>query len=43
MAKNNLKDNFEWNKVLYEKQGVADHYVPPSFLKDLKKNGINQS
>lgn len=32
-------DNIEWKKVLYEKQGVPDHYVPPSFLKDLRKNG----
>lgn len=29
----------EWRKVLYERQGVPDYYVPPSFLKDLRKNG----
>ncbi|XP_054160545.1 phosphatidylinositol N-acetylglucosaminyltransferase subunit C-like [Oppia nitens] len=27
-----------WKKVLYSRQGVADHYVPPSFLQDLRKN-----
>lgn len=29
----------EWRKVLYDKQGVPDNFVPKSFLKDLKKNG----
>lgn len=29
----------EWRKVLYDKQGVPDNFVPESFLKDLKKNG----
>lgn len=38
-AKSITKDSIEWKKVLYERQGVADHYVPPSFLQDLKKNG----
>lgn len=29
----------QWRKVLYDRQGVPDNYVPPTFLKDLKKNG----
>lgn len=28
-----------WEKVLYKHQGVPDNYVPPTFLKDLRKNG----
>lgn len=30
----------EWRKVLYDRQGCPDDYVPPdSFLKELRKNG----
>lgn len=29
----------KWEKVLYKHQGVPDNYVPPTFLKDLRKNG----
>lgn len=29
-----------WNKVLYQKQGFPDDYVPDTFLKDLRKNGL---
>jgi hypothetical protein len=28
-----------WKKVLYQKQGFPDDYVPETFLKDLRKNG----
>ena len=34
-------DEPSWRKVLYDKQGVADNYVPKTFLKDLKKNGLD--
>ncbi|CAG2102220.1 unnamed protein product [Medioppia subpectinata] len=37
-GKTDHKETIEWKKVLYERQGVKDHYVPPSFLKDLRKN-----
>ncbi|XP_023217624.1 phosphatidylinositol N-acetylglucosaminyltransferase subunit C-like [Centruroides sculpturatus] len=36
--KSNTNQKREWKKVLYEKQGVADHYVDDSFLSELKKN-----
>ena len=29
----------EWQKVLYLKQPFPDHFVPDTFLKDLRKNG----
>nr|XP_027196475.1 phosphatidylinositol N-acetylglucosaminyltransferase subunit C-like [Dermatophagoides pteronyssinus] len=32
------KNHKEWQKVLYKHQGVPDNYVPPTFLKDLRKN-----
>ncbi|XP_054724061.1 phosphatidylinositol N-acetylglucosaminyltransferase subunit C-like [Uloborus diversus] len=28
----------KWQKILYDKQGVPDNYVDPTFLSDLKKN-----
>ncbi|WAR30532.1 PIGC-like protein, partial [Mya arenaria] len=28
----------KWKKILYEDQGVPDHYVDESFLDELKKN-----
>lgn len=35
-----LDGKITWRKVLYEKQSqYPDHYVPDSFLKDLRKNG----
>lgn len=33
-----MEEYTKWRKILYEDQGVADNYVPPSFLKELKKN-----
>ena len=35
------KNHKEWQKVLYKHQGVPDNYVPPTFLKDLRKNGLS--
>ncbi|KAH9521110.1 hypothetical protein DERF_004786 [Dermatophagoides farinae] len=32
------RNDQEWQKVLYKRQGVPDNYVPTTFLKDLRKN-----
>ena len=34
----NMAAKPKWRKILYENQGVPDHYVDETFLDELKKN-----